>query len=120
MPPVRLLIVDDDAQMRAMLALVVSLAAITAETAPDAEAALAAVSRAVPDAVLIDVHLRGRDGFSLAAELRARDPGLRLVLMSGDVASDEMQARARLLGVQFLSKPFDPPTLLAVLGADGR
>lgn len=113
----RVLIVDDDPQMRAMLSLVVGLAAITADTAPDADAALAAVAAHGPDAVLVDVHLKGRDGFSLVAELRARHPAMRLLLMSGDAATDTMHERARVLGVQFLPKPFDPVALLALLGA---
>jgi DNA-binding NtrC family response regulator len=117
MPPTRVLIVDDDPQMRAMLSLVVGLASITAETAPDADSAVGQVTARCPDAVLIDVHLKGRDGFALAAELRARHPALKLLLMSGDIATDTMQERARVLGVQFLPKPFDPAALLALLGA---
>lgn len=120
MPTSRVLIVDDDPQMRAMLSLLVGLASVTAETAADADGALAAVSVARPDVVLVDVHLQGRDGFALAAELRAREPEMRVVVMSGDIASDAMQARAASMGVAFLPKPFDPPTLLAVLGASSQ
>ena len=116
MPVRRILIVDDDPQMRAMLALVVGLASIDATTAPDADAALAAVEAEVPDAVLIDVRLTGRDGFALAAELRARHPALRLILMSGDVTADAMGEQARIAAMHFLPKPFEPAALLSLLG----
>ncbi len=100
-----------------MLSLVLELAQVVAEPVGAADEALAAVEARRPDVALIDVRLRGRDGFALAAELRARDPSLRLVLMTGDVETAAMQERARVLGMQLLAKPFDPADLLALLDA---
>ncbi|MFN9453995.1 MAG: response regulator [Gemmatimonadota bacterium] len=116
MPPRRVLIVDDDPQVRAMLALVVGLANIQAETAADADAALAQAAATAPDAAIIDARLRGRDGFALATELRARLPGVRILLMSGDAVTDGIAERAHGLGAEFLPKPFEPTQLLALHG----
>jgi two-component system response regulator DesR len=51
----------------------------------DGEEALAAVIRACPDGVLLDVNLPGRDGYAVAASLAAVCPAARIVLTSSDV-----------------------------------
>ncbi|BCS31859.1 hypothetical protein TBR22_A10620 [Luteitalea sp. TBR-22] len=85
--------------------------------AESAEHALevAAVHGAAIDLLLSDVVLGGMDGYSLAQELTARWPGLRVVLMSG--YPSEMLARASGSGpvFPFVDKPIDFPTLAQVL-----
>ena len=54
----------------------------------------------------------GMDGRALAAELRRRHPGLRVLYMSG-YAGDALAERGFLeSGIQFLQKPFTPTALL--------
>ena len=73
----RVLIVDDHEPFRAVAREVLERAGyVVAGEAGDAAEALAAVAADAPDAVLLDVQLPDRDGFSVAAELAAAT-GLR-------------------------------------------
>jgi DNA-binding NarL/FixJ family response regulator len=56
--------------------------------APDGTTALAAAERLRPDIALVDIGLPDRDGFAVAAGLRALTPVPRIVLISGRAASD--------------------------------
>lgn len=99
----RVLVVDDDEDLRE--ALVDTLAALghLVATAKDGLDALEQVARWHPDVILFDLEMPLCDG----EELRRRLQGLtaaRLVLMSG--VSDVAQ-RASRLGVEHLKKPFD-------------
>jgi signal transduction histidine kinase len=66
------------------------------------------------DVVLTDVVLPDRNGFQLAAEVRARFPGVRILFMSGytDSSVDEKWLEA---GTHFLQKPFSADQLLSKL-----
>jgi len=72
----------------------------------------AALERAVPDVVLLDVNLPGEDGLSLARYLRERhDLGIIMVTAAGDVVD-------RIVGLEvgaddYIAKPFDPRELRA-------
>jgi len=55
------------------------------DAAADGKDALAAVVRACPDGVLLDINLPGHDGYSVAASLAAICPAATIVLTSSDV-----------------------------------
>jgi two-component system nitrate/nitrite response regulator NarL len=83
--PIRVLIVDDDPRFRALARTLLEASGceIAAEAA-DGEQALAAASRACPDAALVDVQLPDTDGVSLARSLAGSDAAMRIVLTSTD------------------------------------
>ena len=84
----RVLIVDDHEPFRAVAReLLESAGYVVAGEAADAEEALAAVADAAPDAVLLDVQLPDRDGFSVATALAAAG-GPAVVLVSSREAED--------------------------------
>jgi len=78
--------------------------------ASDADAAVAAVARDRPDIAVLDFNMRGRDGLTLAAELRAQHPGMPLAITTANV-QEEIVARARALGAAFLPKPLTERSL---------
>ncbi len=109
-----ILVVEDDANMRRTLELILGEDA-QVEAVEDGPAALAAVARRVPDLILSDLVIPGLDGFSLLHELRA-DPRTRLVPVIAVSGLDEEEARIHALesgASDFLIKPFSERELRA-------
>ena len=113
-----ILIVDDDAAVREVILrmLETTYDLIEADNGPDA---LALARRYRPDLILLDLELRGMDGYDLMRRLRS-EPLLRdtpLLLMTGhDVAS--IRATARAAGcTDLLQKPFRASELRQTVAA---
>ncbi len=105
------LVVEDDESIRNLLARVLGQAGYEVLTAPDAHEALALGSETRFDLLLTDVVMPGMNGGDLVFRLRARQPTLRALLMSG-YATDSLAGRIPE-AVEFLAKPFTPEELLA-------
>jgi CheY-like chemotaxis protein len=113
----RVLVVDDSAVVRELIAVNLELEGFVVETAEDGEAALEAVARHRPDVVTLDVVMPRLDGFETAERLRA-DPAtadIPLVLVTGRAAAADRD-RGERLGVDgYLTKPFEPTELVALV-----
>ena len=79
----RVLVIDDDEGVLAVVCAIISRRGWLPERAADAESALAAVRARAPDVVLLDQGLPGPDGRSLLRRLREEAPALPVVVMSG-------------------------------------
>ena len=114
----RVLVVDDNADMREYIARILRSRGWIVETAADGAAALAAVRRRAPDLVLSDVMMPGVDGFGLLRALRA-DPSTRdlsIVLLSAR-AGEEARVEGLDAGADdYLVKPFSARELVARVG----
>jgi CheY-like chemotaxis protein len=66
------------------------------------------------DLVLLDFNMPGRDGLALAADLRVLSPTLPMALISAN-SQDEIVARTRALGAEFLPKPLTEAILAPFL-----
>jgi response regulator RpfG family c-di-GMP phosphodiesterase len=114
---VRLLIVDDDAGLRALFRTTFEVVDVEVEEAADGLQALAAIESARPDAVVLDVRMPGMDGLELCRRIKA-DPalaGMGVVLLSA--SGEEGRAGAQEAGADaFILKPFSPLELLNVVG----
>lgn len=110
----QVLVVDDNADMRGLLAALLSKR-FDVRTATDGAAALAAVADQRPDLVLSDVMMPGLDGFGLLSALR-RQPetaDLPVILLSAR-AGDEARVDGLEAGADdYLIKPFDARELMA-------
>jgi DNA-binding NarL/FixJ family response regulator len=83
---IRILVVDDNQHFRRHVGELLMLQGLeVVDAAADGKDALAAVVRACPDGVLLDINLPGRDGYAVAASLAAICPAARIVLTSSDV-----------------------------------
>jgi DNA-binding response OmpR family regulator len=108
----RLLIVDDDASVRAMLREYLEGHGFAVDEAGNGAQMRERIEAARPDVVLLDLRLPGEDGLTLAKALRERgDIGIVMVTASGDVVD-------RVVGLElgaddYVAKPFDPRELLA-------
>ncbi len=113
-----ILIVDDEAGVRASLAAVLRDEGYGVETADSGEACLDAVTRRVPDVILLDIWLPGMDGLATLERLRERRVEAQVVMISGH-ASVEAAVRATKLGAfDFIEKPLSlEKTVLVVRNA---
>lgn len=109
-----ILVVDDDASIRALLRDVLECEGHLVRTADDGFAALRAVTSARPDCVVLDVRMPGMDGHEVLARLRALSGGASLPVVMLTAAADDANAwRGWTGGVDCLmGKPFDTDVLL--------
>ena len=106
-----LLIVDDDPDTCDMLALTAADAGYRVRTATSFLEAKSALQDEPPDLMVVDVRLGGFNGLQLIIGAEVRVPA---IVISG-FHDATLEEEARSLGADFLEKPIDPVTLLAVL-----
>lgn len=82
--------------------------------AVNAEEALACQARETIGVALLDFNMPGRDGLTLAAELRAADAELPIAITTANI-QDVIVARAAEIGAAFLPKPVTQAALAAFL-----
>ncbi|MGG7566129.1 sigma-54-dependent transcriptional regulator [Rhodovulum sp. DZ06] len=110
----RILLVDDEAALRESLAQVLDLAGIHADEAGNVDEALAILSPDYPGAVIADMRMPGRDGFALLDAVRALDPDLPVVILTGH-GDVPMAVKAMTAGAyDFLEKPCPPARLVEI------
>lgn len=112
-PKRKILLVDDDAGLRAMLYSALSRAGFEVEEASTGDEAIAAFEERCPDLLLSDLVLPGPNGQELASRCRELCPGAILVFMSG--YSEEELHRLNITQVVFIPKPISPRELVATL-----
>ena len=115
--PPRVLVVDDDAVIRQLICVNLELEGFDVHTAEDGQDALDKVKDIAPDVITLDIMMPRMDGWETAARLRA-DPEtahIKVVLLSARAQESDLR-RGRGLGVdEYLTKPFDPDDLIAVV-----
>ena len=113
--PGRILVVEDDGMVRHALVEWLGIAGHKVTEAEDAEAALGQIRRAVPELVLSDIRMPGMSGLDLLERVRAFDPDLPVILVTGHgdvpMAVTAMQRGAH----DFVTKPYDPAHLAAII-----
>ena len=111
---VRVLVVEDEANIREMIALNLRLAGMEAVEAESAEAALPLLERKPGcDAAILDVMLPGMNGFSLCETIRRTDQKIGIIILS---AKGQEQDKIRGLSIgadDYMPKPFSVSELLA-------
>jgi two-component system response regulator AtoC len=111
----RILIIDDEAGVRASLSLILEDEGYRAQSAPSAPAALELLREERFDVVLCDVRMPGRDGISLLPEIVGLQPGATVLVMSAHGNVDQALAAVRAGAWDYLAKPFSPEELLLVI-----
>lgn len=116
--PRRVLVVEDDPDIRESLRSILTLDGHTVEAAEDAPAALAALGRGpLPDVALVDIGIPGMSGYELARRIRATTVGqLRLIALTGYGRPGDREAALAAGFDAHLTKPFHPHDLGTVLG----
>lgn len=106
-PAGRLLVVDDEESVRAMLTMAMEFLGFEVATAATGRQALEAVGRTRPDLVMLDVNLPDLDGFDVCRTLRTRGLTLPVLFLTGRSDVDDRVRGLDLGGDDFVTKPFE-------------
>ena len=109
------LIIDDQKDVRAMVAIVLRVNHFEVVEAASGAAGVKAFAEGAFDAAIVDIFLGDTNGVDVIAALRERAPGLPVVAVSGMTTLDFMEQSPQLADVVCLQKPFRPNDLLQAL-----
>src|SRR6266511_6364670 len=108
----RILVVDDEEEIRRAVGRALAARDYVVETAEDGEQAVAAARRFDPDLVVLDLNMPGLDGFAVCRQLRTWSQVPILVLSVREDESDKVTA-LDLGADDYLTKPFGTDELMA-------
>src|SRR5262249_12300642 len=112
----RLLVVEDDAGTRSVLAEVLSLAGAEVREAESGRSAMGILDEFDPDVLVCDIAMPEEDGWALLRRIRARGPWRLRALALTAYASDEDRARTQAAGFEkHLAKPVDVEQLVTAV-----
>ena len=114
----RVLVVEDEASIREMVALNLKMAGWEVLEAPSAERALELMHKSEPcDAALLDIMLPGMDGLSLCETIRRDDNDIGIIIVSAK-GQESDKIRGLSIGADdYITKPFSVSELVARLEA---
>jgi two-component system response regulator MprA len=107
------LIVDDDAGVRRMLARSLEAEGYAVSVAADGGGALVEIERSAPDLILLDVTMPGIDGLGVARRLRSKGDAVPILLLTARDALPDRVAGLDAGADDYLVKPFATDELLA-------
>ncbi|TVS10707.1 MAG: DNA-binding response regulator [Wenzhouxiangella sp.] len=112
----KVLIVDDDADLRSLIAFALRQGGLLPIEASDVRSCRALLVQEGPDLVVLDINLPDGDGLSLCREIRSTSD-IPILMLTVRNSEDDLVAALDLGADDFLSKPFSPRTLLARIRA---
>jgi len=111
----RILLVDDETNIRKMVGALLQSEGFETAEAANGSAALAAVEREAPDAVLLDLMMPGGpDGLATLEQLKRLAPDVPVVMMSGKASLTDAVRATKLGAFQFLEKPLTPEGVVTI------
>ncbi len=112
--PLDILVVDDEADIRALIAGVLEDEGYQPRTAADSDEALAAIAERRPALLILDIWLQGSrlDGLELLDKVKEKDPGLPVLIISGHGNLDTAVSAIKRGAWDFIEKPFQADQLL--------
>jgi DNA-binding NtrC family response regulator len=105
MTTIRLLLVDDEARFVETLGKRLASRGYLVSTAHSGTEALSVLRECPVDVVLLDVRMPGMDGIETLREIRARHPGVQVIMLSGNASVNSAVEGMRLGAVDYLLKP---------------
>ncbi|MCL2092372.1 MAG: response regulator transcription factor [Micrococcales bacterium] len=113
----RLLVVDDEPNIRDLLATSLRFAGFEVSTAADGQTALQAAATDEPDLVVLDVMLPDLDGFAVTRRLRARGQHAPVLFLTARDATADKVAGLTVGGDDYVTKPFSLDEVVARIRA---
>src|ERR1700724_2070771 len=122
MPNGSILVIDDEAEIREGLELLLSSEGYSVTCAETGAAGLARLEQEPYDLLLLDVSLPDRNGLDLLRDIRSRDPHLPIVLITAYGSIDMARQRFKSGAQDYITKPWSNDELLAqvALAVEGR
>ena len=112
----RILIVDDESNIRRMLGALLRAEGFEVSEAAGGNTALLALDEARPDLVMLDLIMSpGPNGLETLGKLKERDPTLPVIMMSGKAQLNDAVQAVKLGAFQFLEKPLTPEAVLVTI-----
>lgn len=112
----RVLLIEDDEQIRIALGLALEDEGYSVATAPDGESGLNAVFDTAPDVVLLDLRLPDISGFDVCRRIRARS-ALPIIMVTAQTDSHDVVAGLEAGADDYVTKPVVPKELAARIRA---
>ncbi len=116
----RVLVIDDQADVRAMICIVLRLNHFEAAEAESAAAGLKMFEQSAFDVAIVDIFLQDANGLDVIAAMRKKITDFPVIAISGMPSFDTASHSAEQLGVVCLRKPFRPNDLLGAIEAAQR
>ena len=112
----RILVVDDEPQIREMLSMYFSSHGYDATTAADSKETLRVVAKEKVDVVVLDIGLADEDGLKLLEKLKAAHPKLRVIMLTGMGFVEDLLQEAQQKGADgYVSKVLPLDELLMAI-----
>lgn len=112
MPEAKILVVDDEKNIRRSLEMICTSEGYEVRTAEDAESALKIIAGTSFDLVLLDIMMPGTDGLTLLKEVRKVSPGAQVIMISGHASVENAVTATKEGAFDFMEKPISKEKLL--------
>jgi two-component system nitrogen regulation response regulator NtrX len=112
-----ILVVDDESDIRELIAAILADEGYATRTAKDSDTTLAALVERRPSLLVLDIWLQGSrlDGIELLEEVKRRDPTLPVIIISGHGNIETAVGAIKRGAYDFIEKPFQAEQLLLVV-----
>lgn len=108
----KILVVDDDADLLALVAFALAQAGFVVVKATDVASALRLFAAEAPDLAILDINLPGGNGFDICEAIR-RESRIPVMMLTARGEEEDLVRALDLGADDYLTKPFSPRTLLA-------
>jgi DNA-binding response OmpR family regulator len=109
----RVLFADDDPGMRAIVLMNLEAEGFDVTVVRDGQAALEEIDRNLPDLIVLDVMMPGRDGYDVLRQIKEqpKTAGIPVVLLTAKAADTDVWEGWKSGADYYMTKPFDPDEL---------
>ncbi|MCX7822578.1 MAG: sigma-54 dependent transcriptional regulator [Syntrophobacterales bacterium] len=111
----KILVVDDDPQLRKSFERILSSMGHSVKTVPTAEMGISVVQQNIPDLVIMDVRLPGMNGLEAFEEIKKIEPRLPVIIMTAYGTTDTAIEATKRGAFDYILKPFDIPVMLKMI-----
>lgn len=112
----KVLIIDDDDNLRTSFEKLLLDEGYTVRSAPSAEIGIQEIRKEMPDLVILDMQMPGMNGLEAFGVIHGMDPKLPVIIMTAYGTTESAIEAIKLGAFDYILKPFDIPSLLMVIG----